>query len=77
MPEDSHGASNLHLPSFGSLGTNLGRPRRASEQHHMTLPRHECAFKGPPMALGGTPWITLKDSFKKKLQKSIVVLMVR
>ena len=44
------------LPSLGSLGTTLAGPRRASERHHMTLPGHEGAFKGPPMALGGNPW---------------------
>ena len=44
------------LPSLGSLGMTLARPRRASERLHMTLPRHECAFKGLAMALGGTPW---------------------
>ena len=44
------------LPSLGSLGTTLAGPRRASERHHMTLPGHEGAFNGPPMALGGNPW---------------------
>ena len=44
------------LSSLDSLGTTLTRPRRASERHNMTLPWHKCAFKGPPMALGGTPW---------------------
>ena len=40
-----------------SLGTTLARPRRASERTHMTLTRHEFAFKGPPRALGGIPWV--------------------
>ena len=39
------------FPSLNSLGTTLARPRRASERHHMTLPQHKCAFKGPPTAL--------------------------
>ena len=45
------------LPFLGSLVTTLTRPKRASERHHKSLPWHECAFKGPPMALGGTPWV--------------------
>ena len=33
--------------SLGSLGTTLGKPRRAYERPHMTLPWHECASNGP------------------------------
>ncbi|KMT17527.1 hypothetical protein BVRB_2g037300 [Beta vulgaris subsp. vulgaris] len=27
----------------------------------MTLPGHEGAFKGPPMALGGNPWAPVPE----------------
>ena len=44
------------LPSLGSFGTTLGRPTRASRRHHLNLPGHECAFRGPPTTSGSTPW---------------------
>ena len=49
------------LPSLGSLGTTLGRPTRASNRHYMALPRHECAFREPPMTLGFTPWAPVPE----------------